>query len=738
MRCARAGCSGSIGDDGYCDECWMAPAREEPVKPKPDVPSEPGALDAPSSEADAHQPASDGTSPPEARPPTQPVRRSRVRRMGDGLVEMPPVEVRDPESALMVEPSVPEGRRHCAKCKEPVGRSVGDDPGRVEGFCRSCGHPFSFRPPLSRGDRVAGQYEVAGCLDYGGLGWIYLARDRRVADRWVVLKGLVDRDDPDAETVAIAERRFLAEVEHPNIVKIHNFVEHGGEGYTVMEFVPGMSLRKVLERRRDAHGGEPDPLPVAVAIAYIVDILPALGHLHDIGLLYCDFKPDNVIDTGSSVKLIDLGGVYRMGDTTDPWGTTGFHAPEIAHTGPTVASDLYTVGRTLVVLCTDFRGYRGTHLYSLPAAEDVEAFRSHDGLYRILSRATAPDPADRFESAETMRAQLLGVLREIVAAQRGSTITSVSTVFTGEGRGPVTQPVWKRLPVPLIRADDPAAALIVSTGASDPQVLADALQALPEQTTEVRLSLARALLQVGRVAAAVDVLDELEAAHAHDGRPRDWRIDWYRGMAALASDAAVEAVDHLHEVYAALPGELAPKLALGQAKEIAGHPGAASRWYALVARTDDGYPSAAFGMARCCAAKGDHAGELAAYRLVPERSSAYVDAQIAQVMAALGADEATLDMTSMQTAAAVVEGLPTERHERAPLAARVLEACLALVRRGVSTDPSTSVMGIPFDERSIRLELEATYRSLARHAASSEQRIALVDLANQVRPRSWR
>ena len=74
-----------------------------------------------------------------------------------------------------------------------------------------------------------------------------------------------------------------------------------------------------------------------------------------------------------------------MGDTTDPWGTTGFHAPEIAHTGPTVASDLYTVGRTLVVLCTDFRSYRGTHLYSLPAAEDVEVFRSHDGLYRILS-----------------------------------------------------------------------------------------------------------------------------------------------------------------------------------------------------------------------------------------------------------------------------------------------------------------------------------------------------------------
>jgi serine/threonine-protein kinase PknG len=731
MRCVRAGCNGSIGDDGYCDECWMVPARGKPdVPPKLDGSPEPGR---------SEPGASEGTSATGARPLSERVRRPRAPRMGDGLVEMPPVEVRDPESALMVDPSVPEGRRHCSKCKGPVGRSVGNDPGLVEGFCRSCGHPFSFRPPLSRGDLVAGQYEVAGCLDYGGLGWIYLAWDRRVADRWVVLKGLVDPDDPDAKTVAISERRFLAEVEHPNIVKIHNFVEHGGEGYTVMELVPGKSLRRLREQRRDADDGEPDPLPAADAIAYIVDILPALGHLHDLGLLYCDFKPDNVMHTGHSVKLIDLGGVYRVGETTDAWGTSGFHAPEIAQTGPTVASDLYTVGRTLAVLCTDFRGYRGTYLYSLPAAEDVEVYRSHDGLYRILSRATAPDPADRFESAETMRAQLVGVLREIVATQQGSTVPFVSTVFTGEGRGPVTQPTWQRLPVPLIHADDPAAALILSTGTADPQVLADALEAVPEPTTEVRLSLARALLQVGRVAAAARVLDDLEVALARDGQPREWRIDWYRGMAALDTGDAVEAEVHLHVVYAALPGELAPKLALGQANEIAGRPDAASRWYSLVARTAEGHPSAAFGLARCRAAMGDHAGELAAYRLVPEASSAHVDAQIAQVVAALRVDGAAPDVPSMQTAAAIVERLPSERHERAPLTARVLEACLALVRRdGVSSNPSTLVMGIPFDERSIRLKLEATYRFLARQAAGREQRNALVDRANQVRPRSWR
>jgi serine/threonine-protein kinase PknG len=87
---------------------------------------------------------------------------------------------------------------------------------------------------------------------HGGLGWIYLARDRNIsdsgADRWVVLKGLINTGDPDAMAAAMAERRFLVEVDHPNIVKIHDFAQHPdpktGEvvGYIVMEYVGGRSL----------------------------------------------------------------------------------------------------------------------------------------------------------------------------------------------------------------------------------------------------------------------------------------------------------------------------------------------------------------------------------------------------------------------------------------------------------------------------------------------------------------
>src|SRR5207344_1705045 len=126
-------------------------------------------------------------------------------------------------------------------------------------------------------------------------------RDRKVADRWVVLKGLINSGDQDAMAAALSERRFLAEVEHPNIVKIHNFVEHDADGYIVMEFVNGTSLRDLLEARRRENGGANAPLPVAHALAYVHEILPALGHLHDLGLLFCDFKPDNVMQTGASL-----------------------------------------------------------------------------------------------------------------------------------------------------------------------------------------------------------------------------------------------------------------------------------------------------------------------------------------------------------------------------------------------------------------------------------------------------
>jgi serine/threonine-protein kinase PknG len=133
----------------------------------------------------------------------------------------------------------------------------------------------------------------------------------------------------------------------------------------------------------------------------------------------------------------------------------------------------------------------------------------------------------------------------------------------------------------------------------------------------------------------------------------------------------------------------------------------------------------------------DPAGAIDAYGRVLDTSSAHADALIAQA-------ELLLDTTGtdavrdMVRAATLIEQVPADREQRAPLRARALERALALVRGG---DPSAaaggSVLGVPLREDELRRGLESAYRALARKAGSEEERIALVDRANRVRPRSW-
>jgi serine/threonine-protein kinase PknG len=143
-----------------------------------------------------------------------------------GLIELPPVPVRDPATAVLDSPQVEESKRFCGSSgRHPVGRGRDGQPGRTEGFCPVDGARYSFTPKLERGEMVGGQYEVVGCLAYGRQGWIYLARDHHLDKEWVVLKGLLDTGDAAAQAVAIAERRFLVEAKHPGIVSVYNFVQ---------------------------------------------------------------------------------------------------------------------------------------------------------------------------------------------------------------------------------------------------------------------------------------------------------------------------------------------------------------------------------------------------------------------------------------------------------------------------------------------------------------------------------
>ena len=660
---------------------------------------------------------------------------STRRRIGAGLVSVPEMPVPDPLSVVMANPEVAETKRFCANCGEPVGRSRNDQPARRRGFCPKCRHPFDFAPKLAPGEVVGEQYEVVGCLAHGGLGWIYLAKDRHVSDRWVVLKGLLDSGDDDAMAAALAEARYLAAVEHPNIVKIYNFVEHAGLGYTVMEYVGGDSLKDVLAKRRAANGGRAQPLPVPQAMAYVLEILPAFGYLHRMGLVFCDFKPDNVILQGESLKLIDLGAVRRIDDATGSvYGTVGFQAPEIADLGPSVASDLYTVARTLAVLILDFKGYQTTYRASLPPLSEQPLLAGSDSLYRWLLKGTATGPDDRFQSADEMAEQLLGVLRELVAAEEGTPKPAASTWFNADTAGSVAEidrPDWRSLPTLKVNPDDTAAALLATLPVGDPAGLVAVLAATPAPTVEVRLRLARAQIEAGRGPEAAATLDGLAADD-----PWEWRVSWYRGLLALAGGDAAEARGQFDRVDGDVPGELAPKLALAMAAEQAGDLGAAARFYDVVSRTDSSFTTATYGLARCLAAMGDRDAAVAAYTRVAPTSSAYVDAQLraARILVATtaGAPPGADDLVQAST---TVNRLTLDAEQRARTTSNLLEAALDLVQAGlVAPSGDITIVGSALEIQSLRRGLERAYRDLARLADTTEERIRLVDRANRVRP----
>jgi len=715
MNCAQPGCTGEV-DGGYCNVCGMAP-RTLPTAGSLTTQVTGTATTASRRSGSARTGAGDR------------------HNLGTGLVEVPPIPYRDPASVVLSEPSVAESRRFCAGCRDPVGRGRDGSPGRAEGFCRNCGTPFSFIPKLAAGDLLASQYEVVGCLAHGGLGWIYLARDRNVSDRWVVLKGLLDSNDHDAMAAALAERRFLAEVEHHNIVKIFNFVEHHGSGYIVMEYVGGASLKDVLSSRREDNDDEPDPLPVAQAIEYVLTVLPALGYLHREGLLFCDFKPENVIHTRHSLKLIDLGGVYRIDDQSSPvYGTVGYQAPEIAETGPSVPSDLFTVARTLAVLCIDFKGYQTTFKHTLPPQDTVPLFAAHDSLYRFLVKATAPHPDDRFQSAQEMADQLEGVQREIVAAERGTPVPAPSTLFTGDFRANPEDPDWRLLPAPRVSTDDAAAGYLATLAATGQQELIALLRGAPERTVEVDLRLARALIDAGEL----DQAEEMLATIGADD-PWEWRVAWHRGTVELAREQPVDARAQFEVAYEAVPGELAPKLALGVCAEAAGAPADAADWYEVVSRTDPGYTTATFGLARCRLACGDRAGALAAYDRVPESSSSYIAAQTARISCLIERDGTFQpEIADLQAASASIQALSLGETQRASLTADLLRCALTLFEaEAIDEAPEVQLAGHPLTDRDVRLGLEETYRSLGRVAPTATERIRLVNRANRVRPRTW-
>ena len=717
-RCERPGCSGLIVD-GVCEDCGRPPVGKSlltelkhsgtaAVNTQSMVTGTTGSLVTGSKRSSSRSSRTAGTS-------------SRRNKLGGGLVSLPELPSEDPLKLIKEKPEVPEHKRFCPSCQEKVNRT--------KGFCPKCGHEYNFEPALKAGDIVNGKFEVKGPMAFGGLGWIYLAYDK-VLSRWVVLKGLLNAKDEASAAAAVAERQFLAAVKHPKIVGIYDFIQQGSEGFIVMEFVGGKTIQSIRKER--------GTLPVEEAIVYILGILPAFSYLHQQGMVYCDFKPDNFMLEGGDVKLVDMGAVRKLNDPDgDIFGTRGYMAPEAAN-NPIEVSDLYTIGRTLAVLIMDFK-YQREYEFSLPLPNEQPVLAQNEALYRFLLRATHENIDVRFQSADEMSDQLQGILREVVAL-KSTPKPMESQVFTAdnlldaedeagtEGAKVEYLPTVK-MDIRDVAANDLLRLSAITDGEKRAVSLAQLVDKFKATSVEARLRLADTYMQLGRYNEAEKLLSQIAAEDEFD-----WRVHWYRGKLFLTKGKATEAKNEFQQVYFEMPGEIAPKLAIAYAEDIEGDLEEAISFYNRVAKVDPNNTTACFGLARSLMKKKDLTGASNALNLVPVDHSMYTQSRIA-LAKVLMSDESTITMKELEQLSQTVSAITSVGGVVNELTGEVLNTAIKMINgKKLKENKAVKILGHRLIERELRLAAEAEYRKAAHYASTREEKIKWVNHANDIRP----
>jgi eukaryotic-like serine/threonine-protein kinase len=263
-----------------------------------------------------------------------------------------------------------------------------------------------------------GRYLVVRKLGTGGMANVYLAEDQELG-RSVAIKMPDDRHSQDEQFVERFRReaKNAAGLSHPNIVSIYDRGEAEGTYYIAMEYLEGRTLKELLVAR--------GPTPLAVAIDYSRQILAALGFAHRHGIVHRDIKPHNVVVAPDGrLKVTDFGiaraGASQMTETGSIIGTAQYLSPEQAKGAPvTPASDLYSVGIALYEMLTGSVPFTGDtpleiamkHLSATPEPPSERRREVPHELDSIVLRALAKDPADRYQSAEAMDADLARAAR---------------------------------------------------------------------------------------------------------------------------------------------------------------------------------------------------------------------------------------------------------------------------------------------------------------------------------------
>ncbi|MEM1181186.1 MAG: protein kinase [Acidobacteriota bacterium] len=301
-------------------------------------------------------------------------------------------------------------------------------------------------------DRV-GPYRIDARLGGGGMGVVYRGFDTRL-ERPVALKQIrAGYGQDDARRRFHREARAVARLDHPSIVRVHDWIEHETGDWLILELVDGRHLREVL----DADG----PMKPARAVQVASEIAGALGAAHDAGILHRDLKPENVMLTsGGDVKLLDFGLAKHIASVdlsivASPslletltaegriLGTVSAMSPEQAMGDPLdERSDLFALGSLFYRLLTGAPPFDGGAPVATmratvfdPHPPLPESVGAPPALVRLLDQLLQKKRQDRPQNARQVQSQL----RDIAAAlqQSASASTDVPTAQRSERR-PIT------------------------------------------------------------------------------------------------------------------------------------------------------------------------------------------------------------------------------------------------------------------------------------------------------------
>jgi len=268
------------------------------------------------------------------------------------------------------------------------------------------------------GDIVGGRYLIRRKLGEGGMSYVYLAEDILLG-RHVAVKVLREpyADDEQFRRRFLREAQAVSLLSHPNIVTLFDTGMHEGAPYLVFEYVSGHTLKDEIRSR--------GPLPLEEVLAIGDQVLRALTHAHNRGIIHRDIKPHNILLTPDGTAKVSDFGIARAlgGDTLTESGTflgsAHYFSPEQAKgEAITPASDVYAFGVVLYEMLTGVLPFTGDspvtvalkHMEAYPPFVRERRSEVPTALDNVVRRAMAKYPQNRYPSAEAMRIDLASSL----------------------------------------------------------------------------------------------------------------------------------------------------------------------------------------------------------------------------------------------------------------------------------------------------------------------------------------